>query len=130
MSQSIKLITLLTLIFSANLAADGVHLVITHDTKGDTAGCVSLNKQYNELALKLVPKNHPTVRMIQASYAGSESGLLWLVVEFDDLADLARVTAALEANKEAMALQDKIYKQCPVVSTSLGNQLYYRKGTK
>ena len=129
MSKAIKLIAIFTLIFSANVAANGVHLVITHDTKGDTATCVELNKKFNELALKLVPDNHPTVRMIQASYAGSETGVLWLVVEFDDLADMARVTAVLDANKQAMDLQERIHKSCPVVSTSIGNQLYYKKGT-
>ena len=129
MSKSTKLIAAFILFFSANLAANGVHLVITHDTKGDTAGCVALNKQFNKLALKLIPNNHPTVRMVQATYAGSESGLLWQIVEFDDLADFAQSDSILNANKEAMALQEKINKRCPAISTSLGNQLFYNEGT-
>ena len=130
MIKSIKLIAVFVLMFSANLAANEVHLVITQDTKGDVAGCVALNKQYNELALKLIPNNHPTVRMVQASYAGSESGLLWQIVQFDDLADFARTDAVLAASKEVMALDAKINKRCPIVSTSLGTQLYYNEGTK
>ena len=129
MSKIMKLITLLTVVFSGSVFAGGAHLVITHDTKGDTATCIALNKKYNELALKLVPDNHPTVRMIQAAYAGPDTGALWLVVEFDDLADMARITEVLENDKGAMALQERINKRCPVVSTAIGQQLYYREGT-
>ena len=129
MSKLVKLITLLSVIFSVNLYAGSAHLVITHDTKGNTATCIALNKKYNELALKLVPDNHPSVRMIQATYAGSEAGLLWLVVEFDDLADIARIDSVLNSNKDAMTLQKRINKHCPVISTALGQQLYYHEGT-
>lgn len=129
MSKNTIPITLFIMLFSASLFAGGAHLVITHDTKGDAAGCISLNKKYNELALKLVPDNHPTVRMIQAAYAGPDSGALWLVVEFDDLADMARVTEVLDGNKQAQALQKRINKQCSVVSTAIGQQVYFREGT-
>lgn len=129
MSRIATITAIITLVFSSTLAANGAHLVVTHDTKGDTAACVDINVKYNKLALKLVPDNHPTVRIIHASYAGPDSGVLWLVVEFDDLADMARATEILDANKQAVALQEEINKQCPVVSTSIGTQLYHHKGT-
>jgi len=129
MSRTIKLLLLAVLVFSFNQVFAEVLLIVAYDAKGDTAACVELNKEFNKLALKLVPKNHPIVRLVQASYAGSESGLLRIVVEFDDLADMARVTAVLEANKEAEALQEKINKRCNNVSTSIGHQLYFHKGT-
>ena len=130
MSKFVNLITLCILLFSTTQAfAGGTHLVITIDAKGDVAGCIAMNEKYNELARKLVPDNHPTVRMIQAAHAGPQTGALWLVVEFDDLADMARATAILEASKEANALQKKIGRRCPVVSSIIGEQLYYREGT-
>ena len=77
MSRTIKLLLLAVLVFSFNQVFAEVLLVVTHDAKGDTAACVELHKEYNKLALELVPKNHPNVRLVLASYAGSESGLLW-----------------------------------------------------
>ena len=131
MSKLLKLSALCIFLFSGSqVFAGGTHLVMTHDAKGDVAGCVALNKKYNELAMKLVPDNYPTVRTIRAAHAGPDTGAIWVVVEFDDLADMARVMTVLEASKEANALQKKIGRKCPMVSSVIGEQLYYHEGTK
>ena len=103
--------------------------MMTMDAKGDVAGCVALSKKFNELAEKLVPENHPTVRVIRAAHGGEATGALWLVVEFDDLADMARITSVLESSKEAGALQAKLDRKCPTVSSIIGDQLYYNEGS-
>ena len=51
MSKLLKILFLSFFVFLSNQAMAEVILVITHDVKGDTAGCVELNKQYNQLAL-------------------------------------------------------------------------------
>lgn len=130
MSKLIKIFTLCVLFFTSNqvLAGEAI-LVMTVDAKGDVDGCVAMNKEFNELAMKLVPDNHPDVKIIHATYAGPDSGVVWVVVEFDDLADMARVTAVLDASKEASAMQKKMDRRCPVVSTAIGSQLYHNSGT-
>jgi hypothetical protein len=50
-------------------------------------------------------------------------------VEFDDLADMARVMAVLESSKEAGALQKKIDRKCPMLSSVIGDQIYYNEGS-
>jgi hypothetical protein len=103
---------------------------MTHDAKGRVAACVALHKKFSELALSLIPDNHPDVTIIRAAHAGTDTGAIWVVVEFDDMADLARVTSILDANKEANKLQRKIDGRCPMVSSVIGEELYSREGSK
>lgn len=118
------------LVLAGPAFAGKIHQVITYDAQGDVAGCVAGMKKYNELARKVVPKNHPSVRVVQATSAGNQTGLLWLVVEYDDLADYARTEALIGANEELTALGQENDKSCKVVSQSLGEELYYHPGTK
>ena len=124
MSKFSKLLSLCIFIFTSSQAfAGGAHLVITLDAKGD----VALNKKYNELAEKLVPENHPTVRIIRVAHGWEATGVLWQVVEFDDLADMDRIMAVLESSKEANALQKKLDRKGPMLSSIIGDQIYYNE---
>jgi hypothetical protein len=68
MSQFLKLLSIcIFMLTSSQTFAGGAHLVMILDAKGDVVGCVAINKKFNELAKKLVPDNHPTVRIITRS---------------------------------------------------------------
>ena len=130
MTKSLPLFVAIILLFPASPVFAEVHEVVTLDAKGNVAECVDAIKKYNEIARKVVPKNHPAIRVIQASFAGDQTGLLWMVVEYDDMADLARTASQMEGNEEVAAIARTFGQACPIVSQSLGEQLYYNGGTK
>ena len=118
------------LFLTTSAYAAKISQVIAMKPKGDVASCVALLKKENEVYRKVVPKNHPSVRVVQATYAGDQTGMLWLVVEYDSLADMARIQSEAAGNKELAAVSQEAGESCSMVSQSLGEELYYHPGTK
>ncbi len=118
----------LLLFFSSQTFAGDLHAAFAVDPKGDAAGFVKMAEEFDALAVGILGDASPEVSLLQSTFAGTQSGIIFWVVQFNDLAHMAASEAKLAASKEAVALQQKINETYPPVSASIAQQLLYVPG--
>ena len=106
----------------------GTHLIMGQDVKGDLAGFVQELEKVYALDKKINPDNLPSIRVLQAMFAGKQSGSVNLVVAFKSLEAYAKSETRHATNKEWGAAMGRLTEKYPVLWAGTYTQLVYHAG--
>ena len=99
-----------------------VEEVYTIDTHGNNDAYVESSKKLHEIVYKKIPDI--SVRVWEATFAGESTGMIYIIVGYQSMADMERIGAIIEDNEEIQKLfaeRDKI--GATIVSLSLSAEL-------
>ena len=106
----------------------GTHLIMTRDVNGDLAGFVKALEEVYALDRKINADNLPSIRVLQAMYAGEQSGSVNMVVAFKSLVAYAKAETLHANNKEWGAKMGRMVEKYPVLWAGTYTQLAYHAG--
>ncbi len=87
------------------------------DAQGDVTGFVEVTQRLNAIADKHQLKG--TSRVVQATIAGAQSGLVSVVVEYPDFASLAQALATMGSDPEVQQIAGETQGKFRLVSRSI-----------
>jgi len=113
---SLALLSALLLGSATQASAAAVWSVLSIRVEGDSAPWMDLVKQAAAIRKTL---GLPAVSVVQATWAGEETGTYFVTTEYPSLTALGEASAKLEASAEWMALLPKLQAASKVVDSSL-----------